>query len=133
MLKARQFGRTSLLARGLQQARKAGARLLLTDFQSLSEADLTSADALYRALAQALQEEGPFGDHLLRLRVALQKSPELTQSMSELLRSAAISPMENFYRLRSAGYVLGDGRKEARPRCELYAMYLSHYLHSMQP
>ena len=31
---ARQMGKTSLMARGLQQARKAGARVVLTDFQN---------------------------------------------------------------------------------------------------
>lgn len=92
-----------------------------------------SAVTLTGMQTQALQEEGPFGDHLLRLRVALQKSPELTQSMSELLRGTPINPMENFYRLRSAGYVVGDGKKEGRPRCQLYAMYLTHYLLSAQP
>src|SRR5262249_9833627 len=50
---ARQMGKTSLLARGLHQARQAGANVVLTDFQTLNTADLTSPDALYLTLAQS--------------------------------------------------------------------------------
>jgi AAA-like domain len=49
---ARQMGKTSLLARGLHQARSAGSRVLLTDFQLLSAAHLESADALLLGLAE---------------------------------------------------------------------------------
>jgi serine/threonine protein kinase len=48
---ARQVGKTSLVARGLQRAREAGNRTLLTDFQKLNAADLESADAFFRTLA----------------------------------------------------------------------------------
>lgn len=48
---ARQMGKTSLLARGLQQARGAGARVVLTDLQMIDRADLASLDRLYRTLA----------------------------------------------------------------------------------
>ena len=46
---ARQMGKTSLLARGLQQAREAGARVVLTDFQMLNAAHLESAETLLPA------------------------------------------------------------------------------------
>lgn len=49
---ARQMGKTSLLARGLQQARDAGARVILTDMQLLNEAQLTSPDTFLLALAR---------------------------------------------------------------------------------
>jgi len=48
----RQAGKTSLLARGLQQAREAGSRVVLTDFQMLNEADLVSVEALFLTLAE---------------------------------------------------------------------------------
>lgn len=54
---ARQMGKTSLLARGLQQAREAGAKVVLTDFQTLSASDLTSADALYQTFAETLADQ----------------------------------------------------------------------------
>jgi len=50
----RQVGKTSLLARGLQQAREAGSRIVLTDLQMLNEADLASLDALFLALAELI-------------------------------------------------------------------------------
>src|SRR5262249_8052415 len=46
---ARQVGKTSLLARGLQQARAAGAKVVLTDLQKLNASDLASAEAFYLA------------------------------------------------------------------------------------
>jgi serine/threonine protein kinase len=54
---ARQMGKTSLMARGLQQARKAGARVVLTDFQKLNSEHLQSADTLFLCLAQAIAEQ----------------------------------------------------------------------------
>jgi class 3 adenylate cyclase len=54
---ARQMGKTSLLARGLQQAREAGAKVFQTDFQMLSAANLESPDILYRALADDIADQ----------------------------------------------------------------------------
>jgi DNA-binding SARP family transcriptional activator len=56
---ARQMGKTSLLARGLQQASEAGARIVLTDFQMLNAPQLQSVDTLFQTLAHwmALQLE----------------------------------------------------------------------------
>ncbi|MGH9775914.1 MAG: AAA-like domain-containing protein [Candidatus Acidiferrales bacterium] len=54
---ARQMGKTSLLARGLRQARQAGAKVVLTDFQKLNEKDLQSVEQFYRALAELIAEK----------------------------------------------------------------------------
>jgi hypothetical protein len=54
---ARQMGKTSLLARGLQQARKAGARIVITDFQKLNASDLESIETLYRTLGEWIADE----------------------------------------------------------------------------
>jgi serine/threonine protein kinase len=54
---ARQVGKTSLLARGLQKARQAGARVVLTDFQNLSAAYLQSIDKLLLTLAELLADQ----------------------------------------------------------------------------
>jgi hypothetical protein len=48
---ARQMGKTSLLARGLQQARGGRARVLQTDFQKLDAAQLESLEEFYLSLA----------------------------------------------------------------------------------
>jgi DNA-binding SARP family transcriptional activator len=59
---ARQMGKTSLLARGLNRVRQSGARVLLTDFQSFSEARFASPETLYLNLAAnlAAQQEVDF-------------------------------------------------------------------------
>jgi hypothetical protein len=54
---ARQMGKTSLLARGLQRARQCGARIVLTDFQKLDASHLASANALFRQLADFLADQ----------------------------------------------------------------------------
>ena len=54
---ARQVGKTSLLARGLQEARKAGSQVMLTHFQVFNSVDLESAESLLRALAETIAEQ----------------------------------------------------------------------------
>lgn len=54
---ARQMGKTSLLARGLQQARERGAKIVLTDFQKFNTSHLESPDALYFTLAESIAEQ----------------------------------------------------------------------------
>jgi len=49
---ARQVGKTSLLARGLRQARTSGMNVVLTDFQKLNTSDLESAERLFLTLGQ---------------------------------------------------------------------------------
>jgi len=58
---ARQVGKTSLLARGLQKARAAGARVVLSDFQSLSEDCLQSAETLFLRLAATIVDQLDLG------------------------------------------------------------------------
>lgn len=54
---ASQTGKTSLLARGLQQARERGARIVLADLGLLNAAQLESAERLLRALAESFVEQ----------------------------------------------------------------------------
>jgi serine/threonine protein kinase len=54
---ARQMGKTSLLARGLDQARQAGARVAVSDFQRLSLQSLESTESFYLALAGLLADQ----------------------------------------------------------------------------
>jgi hypothetical protein len=51
------MGKTSLLARGLQHARGLGARVVVSDFQTLSDAELASAESAYAALAEGIAEQ----------------------------------------------------------------------------
>ena len=53
----RQMGKTSLLARGLQQARASGHKVVLTDFQKLNQDDLKSIGSFFRALAELVADQ----------------------------------------------------------------------------
>lgn len=54
---ARQVGKTSLLARGLHQARQSGAKIILTDFQNLNAAFLESIEKLLLTLAESIADQ----------------------------------------------------------------------------
>jgi serine/threonine protein kinase len=54
---ARQMGKTSLMARGLQEARRAGSKVVLTDFQKLNSSNFESVDKLLLALAGSIADQ----------------------------------------------------------------------------
>ena len=54
---ARQVGKTSLLARGLQEARQLGAKVIVTDFQNLSTEHLSASEKLFLTLAEAVADQ----------------------------------------------------------------------------
>jgi hypothetical protein len=54
---ARQMGKTSLMARGLQEARKTGAKVILTDLQKLNASHLESVDKFLLTLAESIAEQ----------------------------------------------------------------------------
>lgn len=54
---ARQMGKTSLMARGLQEARRTGAKIVLTDFQKLNASHLESVEQLFLALAGSIADQ----------------------------------------------------------------------------
>lgn len=54
---ARQMGKTSLLARGMQRARQTGTRVVLTDLQKLNASHLASIEAFYFTLGDFLADQ----------------------------------------------------------------------------
>src|SRR5205823_6014478 len=54
---ARQMGKSSLLARGMQSARESGIRVVLTDLQKISAEQMETADGLFLALARGIADE----------------------------------------------------------------------------
>jgi hypothetical protein len=54
---ARQMGKSSLMARGMQEARKSGSKVILTDFQKLNASHLESVEKLFLALAEWIAEQ----------------------------------------------------------------------------
>ena len=77
---------------------------------------------------KAPRDEGIYGDHLRRILVLLAKDPALTEVVRGILRGQPCPTAEDFYRLRSAGLMTGTSPAEVRPRCQLYAAYLSRHL-----
>jgi len=63
---ARQMGKTSLLARGLEQAREEGARVVLTDIQELNDSDLGSLQRFYIALGEVFADELALNESLAK-------------------------------------------------------------------
>ncbi|HLK60313.1 MAG TPA: AAA-like domain-containing protein [Chthonomonadaceae bacterium] len=54
---SRQTGKSSLLARGLDLARREGARVAFTDFRRFSAAEMETLDSFYLALARSLADQ----------------------------------------------------------------------------
>jgi len=78
--------------------------------------------------AFALQDEGPFGDHLRRILVSVAQEPSLCEVVQSILAGRRSSAVTSFYRLRSAGIVCGESARDMRLRCRLYETYLSRHL-----
>lgn len=77
---------------------------------------------------QADREKGPFGDHLRRILHALTQDAHLVDIVHGLLKGEPCIDTSGFYRLRSAGIVIGETTQDARLRCRLYAIYLQQHL-----
>jgi serine/threonine protein kinase len=78
--------------------------------------------------ARADHDEGPFGDHLRRMLFSLSQDADLCEVVGGLLQGKPCQSAESFYRLRTAGIVMGDSARDARLRCELYSRYLRMHL-----
>ncbi len=77
---------------------------------------------------QAERDDGIFGDHLERMLLALKQDSALMEAVRRLLRGQGCPSSESFYRLRSAGVLVGDTPAHIRPRCRLYTRYLTRSL-----
>jgi DNA-binding winged helix-turn-helix (wHTH) protein len=74
--------------------------------------------------AMADHDEGPFGNHLRRMVLSLERDHSLCDALRDFLRGQSALTNDQFHRLRSAGVLGGDSPEGARPRCELYRRYL---------
>jgi hypothetical protein len=77
---------------------------------------------------QAVTKEEPFGDHLRRILFLVNKHEDLKDAVVGLLGNRPLPSPEIFYRLQSAGIVLGDSAHTATMRCMLYTKYLTRQL-----
>lgn len=74
------------------------------------------------------QEDSIFGEHLRRLLYGVGRDPVVTEALRALLFREEPPVQDVFYRMRSAGVVVGAGAAEARMRCLLYRDYLCRHL-----
>ncbi|HRJ27940.1 MAG TPA: AAA-like domain-containing protein [Fimbriimonadaceae bacterium] len=84
--------------------------------------------SLTELVDSSAHEEGPFGDHLRRLLVALSGDPLMLEEVRKFLGGAVLSSEEVFFRLRSGGLISGSHRGDARLRCGIYGEYLRLHL-----
>jgi DNA-binding SARP family transcriptional activator len=79
--------------------------------------------------SEADHESGPYAGHLERLFVFLSldaetQDAELTEAVRRALRGEPCPSSHSFYRLRSAGVLIGASAQEATLRCRLYENFL---------
>ncbi len=79
-------------------------------------------------IREADRDDGVFGDHLRRILLLLAKAPNLAEIMRGVLKGEGCPTPESFYRLRSAGVIIGSSQSDVAPRCELYAAFLKRHL-----
>ncbi|MBI1761068.1 MAG: helix-turn-helix transcriptional regulator [Acidobacteria bacterium] len=89
---------------------------------------VTTGSGLSNLEARAAQDAGPFGDHLRRLLFALSQDAALCEIVRGMMQGQPCPTAESFYRLRSAGVVVGETARAAQLRCGLYASYLEEHL-----
>lgn len=76
----------------------------------------------------ASDDEGPFGDHLRRLLWVLRDQQQLRKTLQQVLNGNGCDDEDAFQRLLAAGFVVGESRKTAHTRCELYVRYMRDHL-----
>ena len=77
--------------------------------------------------ARAIDDRGPFGDHLRYHLFRMHDKPHLVKGMLQVIRRQACPDEDIFFRLRGAGLIARDGGK-AVPRCKLYGEYFKEHL-----
>ncbi len=76
----------------------------------------------------AIEDVGPFGDHLRGLLWSLQKHKRLKDALRNILRHGACDDEEDFQRLKASGLIRGETRNSVQMRCQLYADYFRKHL-----
>lgn len=71
--------------------------------------------------------DGLFSDHLRRILIGVQADLALAAELRKVVSGERCS-REAFFRLRSAGVLVGDSPQDARFRCQIYQAYLSKHL-----
>lgn len=70
----------------------------------------------------AMDDQGPFGEHLRHLLFRLHNKPDLIEGMRQVILNHSCADEKVYFRLRGAGLVKRNGLVVV-PRCQLYANY----------
>jgi len=79
-------------------------------------------------IKQASYDDGPFSDHLHAYLWRLHEQSDLREAMKSAILEHVVSSDVLFHRLHSSGLVVGHDRRNAQPRCGLYADYFKKHL-----
>ena len=74
------------------------------------------------------QNDGPFGDHLKRLLVAVSQFPDVQSALRSSLNLASNADPESIEKLVAAGVLSEDSTGRPVPACDLYTQYLVTHL-----
>lgn len=80
-----------------------------------------------RLLAEATDDDGPFGDHLRHHLFRLATGTDLKDAMRQILKDGSCGSERLYWRLRGAGLVVRRAGRIA-PRSRLYAEFISRHL-----
>ncbi len=79
-------------------------------------------------LANAIDELGPFGDHLRRFAFGLYGQEDLQEALRQVLRYGKCRDERIFHRLQGAGLIRQEGKAVAF-RCQLYADFFREHFY----
>ena len=79
-------------------------------------------------MKEATFERGPYGDHLRRTILHLQKNNELKSSLHQTLYEKKCDNEEHFQKLKAAGLIKGESRQSTEILCKLYEDYFLKHL-----
>lgn len=78
--------------------------------------------------AEAMREDGLFGNHLHHMLYCLQQDPALCVTLRRFMQGETLPPDVNFYRLCSAGLIVGSPGEQIHVRNRLYQRFLEKHL-----
>jgi serine/threonine protein kinase len=79
-------------------------------------------------LAQSDRDDGPFGDHLKRILVAVSQLPEVVEVLRSSQQRSQLKDVSGFHRLVAGGVMVQTSNNEAAFACELYRKYLERHI-----
>lgn len=83
--------------------------------------------SITRLNEMSLDDSGPFRDHLLRFVWYLHEERDLKKTLDKILRVGGCDNEEHFHRLKAAGLIRGESRRDVQMRCKLYKDYFKKH------